>query len=515
MDDSFQTGLAEPLQRSSSPAQDIHAHGDVLEPRARPGSGDARIHTLARALLQLLTTKIRTQDNLHDFPGEVFLPRRLYIAPENLRKIAEMPQALSSPAGADERGRLHRQKAQQRRRTPPSASMVRSKKGRRGDVDGVCGARDDDVGSDGSGDEEADDSSAGRRKDEKQPKKQKRPRPRQQQQQQQQQRQPTRSSSASATMFSRTENWLESTAESTEPNSGDLGAVVDHAETERAHESARHESESAGASAAADAGAETEAGAAETSETTAIGNSGAGASTRNSYGRGHRASHGSASAPAPDWGSPVSSLSEQSQSASPSPSGRERQQRQERGSDATDASASASAIHEIGRPDGHGTDRGGSSAEFGRETGRSADANRRSRSRRASRAPSVASIDEASDGDSGGHIAEGASFAPSQKSPHGSRSASSASSLAGGGKSGKGGKCVKVDAGLANHGSGGEDDDGDDDRVGAKHAKRITTATSKAATRADGFEDATVSAEARDGALASKLWDASLQVVGL
>lgn len=40
-------------------------------------------------------------------------------------------------------------------------------------------------------------------------------------------------------------------------------------------------------------------------------------------------------------------------------------------------------------------------------------------------------------------------------------------------------------------------------------------ATSKAATRADGFEDATVSAEARDGALASKLWDASLQVVGL
>ena len=41
------------------------------------------------------------------------------------------------------------------------------------------------------------------------------------------------------------------------------------------------------------------------------------------------------------------------------------------------------------------------------------------------------------------------------------------------------------------------------------------SATSKAASRADGFEDAKVSAEALDDELAARLWDASSRVVGL
>ena len=54
-----------------------------------------------------------------------------------------------------------------------------------------------------------------------------------------------------------------------------------------------------------------------------------------------------------------------------------------------------------------------------------------------------------------------------------------------------------------------------DEEVSSGSYFSAPSATSKASTRADGFDDAPVSKEAQDEALAAKLWEASMEAVGL
>ena len=54
-----------------------------------------------------------------------------------------------------------------------------------------------------------------------------------------------------------------------------------------------------------------------------------------------------------------------------------------------------------------------------------------------------------------------------------------------------------------------------DDEVPSGSYLSAPAATSTAATKAEGFDDAAVSEEAQDDALAARLWERSAQLVGL